>query len=469
MSRPSDLCTATLVEVATLVKHKKISPVELAEAMLARIQRLDAKLHSYITVTDELALQQARTAERDIDKGEYRGPLHGIPIGIKDVFCTQGIRTTGAATPLRNWVPDYNATVVEKLSMAGAVFLGKQSLTEWSFGGYPSWLAAPVNPWGSTFWTGESSSGSGVATAAGLCFGALGTDAGGSIRYPSSCNGIVGLKPSLGRVSQYGCLPVTPSLCVIGPMARSVADTAVLLQVIAGFDIVDPISRREAIPNYLREAYKGVNGMRIGIDAEYCTTNVDPQVSGAVLATTSIFKQLGATVREVKLEGLTDAKVAWRAIIAAEMAVAYHRHYSVDPSAFNPILRAFLAKGYTIRGTDCARAYAEQQLWRRRLEKLYEDIDLLLCPIMLRPFPQEDFSETHAEEMWESILTYQQFSGPFNLAGTPSIVVPCGSSDQGMPLALQLVGRYNEEATVLRAAHAYEQATEWHTKRPPVG
>ena len=300
MATAAELCTKTLTEVAGLIKNKEISPVELTGAMLDRIAMYESKLYSYLTVTAELALRQAKEAEQEIVKGKYRGPLHGMPIAVKDLCFTKGIRTTCSSKILFNWIPDYNATVVEKLNAAGAVMLGKLGMTEFALAGYHPSIHPPVNPWDAERWPGASSSGSGVATAASLCFGSLGSDTGGSIRFPSAACGIVGVKPTYGKVSRYGVFPLGESLDHIGPMTRCVEDSAIMLRAIAGFDPKDPTTRRITVRDYLDMLRNGVKGTRIGVDAEYCTKGVDPQVSASVLATTKVFQELGASIHEVK-------------------------------------------------------------------------------------------------------------------------------------------------------------------------
>src|SRR5262249_11255487 len=258
----TELLNKTLTEVAGLIKCREVSPVELTNAMLDRIGSLDGKLHSYLTVASDLALRQAKAAEREISKGDYRGPLHGMTIAVKDLCYTKDVRTTAASKILAEWVPSHDATVINKLYSAGAVLLGKLSLTEFAGIGYHSSVQRPLNPWHVDRWTGSSSSGSGVATAASLCFGSLGTDTGGSIRFPSAACGVVGVKPTFGRVSRFGIIPLAESLDHVGPMTRSVADAATVLQTIAGFDPEDSTTRREPVPNYLATLNKNLKGVR---------------------------------------------------------------------------------------------------------------------------------------------------------------------------------------------------------------
>ena len=466
MATAAELCTKTLTDVAGLIKKKEVSPVELTQAMLDRISALDGKLYSYITVASDLALRQARAAEQEIIKGTYRGPLHGMPVAVKDLCYTKGIRTTCASKILAGWVPDYNATVVEKLYAAGAVLLGKLGMTEFAYGGYHPSVHPPVNPWNPERWPGASSSGSGVATAASLCFGSLGSDTGGSIRFPSAACGIVGVKPTYGKVSRYGVFPLGESLDHIGPMTRSVADAAVILRAIAGFDPKDPTTRRETVRDYLDTVYNGVRGIRIGVDETYCTTDVDPQVSKAVLATTKVLQDLGASIREVRVSGIDEATAAGYTIIATETAAAHDQFYPSRADDYGPTFRAFLEDGAKLRGLDYAKAHVARQVMCRMVDDLLQQVDLLLCPSMPTvPVPLKDFSPQGilARERVEALLRH---TIPFNLTGSPTISVPCGFSAEGLPLSLQLIGRHGEEGTVMQAGHAYEQATEWHNRRP---
>lgn len=464
MATAADLCTKTLTEVAQLIKKKEISPVQLTQAMLDRITAVDGKLYSYITVTAELALQQARAAEQEIAKGSYRGPLHGVPIAVKDLCFTKGIRTTCASKILANWVPDHNATVVEKLNAAGAVLLGKLGMTEFALAGYHPTVHPPVNPWAADRWPGASSSGSGVATAASLCFGSLGSDTGGSIRFPSASCGIVGVKPTYGKVSRYGVFPLGESLDHIGPMTRSVVDAAVMLRSIAGFDPKDPTTRRVTVRDYLDTVYNGVKGLRIGVDEEYCTKGVDPQVSKSILATVSVFKDLGASIHEVKFS--PDDDPFWFTICAAETAAAHEQFYPARTNDYGPTFRSFLEEGVKVRGIDYVKAHVKRQVVRRDLDNVLQKVDLLLCPSMstvptlLKDFPPD------AVLSREGSAALLRHTAPFDLTGSPTISVPCGFSTEGLPLSLQLIGRHDEEGLVMQAGHAYEQATDWHKRRP---
>jgi len=464
MTTVAELCTKTLTEVAALIKNKEISPVELTGAILDRIAVHESKLYSYLTITAELALRQAKEAEQEVAKGRYRGPLHGMPIAVKDLCFTKGIRTTCASKILADWIPDHNATVVDKLNAAGAVLLGKLGMTEFALAGYHPSIHPPVNPWNPERWPGASSSGSGVATAASLCFASLGSDTGGSIRFPSAACGIVGVKPTYGKVSRYGVFPLGESLDHIGPMTRCVEDSAIMLRAIAGFDPKDPTTRRVTVRDYLDMLRNGVRGVRIGVDADYCRKGVDPQVSAAVLATTKVFQDLGAEIRDVKFP-LSDDPF-WFTICAAETAAAHEKFYPARANDYGPTFRSFLEEGVQVKGTEYAQAHVKRQGVCRMLDDILQKVDLLLCPSMpMPPMLVKDF-RPDAPLSREASLGLLRHTAPFDLTGSPTISVPCGFSTEGLPLSLQLIGRHDEEGLVMQAGYAYEQATDWHTRRP---
>ena len=469
MPSVAELCTTTLTEAAALIKSKAVSPVELTQAMLDRIEAIDGTLHSYITVTADFALEQARAAEQEILAGTYRGPLHGIPIAVKDLCFTKGIRTTCASKILADWVPDYNATVIDKLYGAGAVLLGKLGMTEFALSGYHPSVEPPRNPWNPDRWPGASSSGSGAATAASLCFGSLGSDTGGSIRFPSAACGIVGIKQTYGRVSRYGVFPLGETLDHVGPMTRSVADAAVMLRAIAGFDPNDPTTRRESVRDYMDLIDNGVKALRIGVDEAYCTDGVETEVGQAVLATVKVLQDAGADIREVKVSGITDEVLdAWFTICAAEAAAAHADTYPARADDYGPTFRSFLEEGVKVSGADYVQAHIIRQGVCRMIDDLWQEVDLLLCPSTpSAPVPLSEFSP-HAPLSRAAAGGLLRHTAPFDFSGSPTISVPCGFNADGLPLSLQFVGRHGEEGTVIQAGRAYEQATEWHTHRPPV-
>src|SRR5262245_249447 len=305
---PESLHYSSLRDVARRIQSKEISPVELTTRMLDRIAAVDGKLKSYATVMREQALEAAKRAEEEVQRGRYRGPLHGVPIAVKDLCYTKGVRTMAGTSIYAGFLPDHDATVVTKLSQAGAVLLGKLNLTEGAMGGYNPARDIPVNPWGEDLWPGASSSGSGVATAAGLCYGSIGTDTGGSIRFPSAANGIVGLKPTYGRVSRYGVFPLAESLDHVGPMVRRAGDAAVMFEVIAGFDSNDPTSLRDPVPHMLNELQKGVRGLRVGFDRRFAIEGIQPEQSAAIEAAVDALRQLGAQIVDVQMPNVNGVR-----------------------------------------------------------------------------------------------------------------------------------------------------------------
>lgn len=468
MNTVPELSRKTLIEVAELIRKRDVSPVEVTRGMLDRIENLDKKLHSYLTVATALALDQARKAEEEISKGQYRGPLHGMPVAVKDLIFTKDVPTTCASKILSDWTPDYNATVMEKLYEAGVVLLGKLTLTEFAGIGYHPLIPPALNPWDPNRWTGSSSSGSGVATAACLCFGSLGTDTGGSVRFPAGACGVVGVKPTYGRVSRHGVFPLAESLDHVGPLTRSVEDVAVFMQAIAGFDTNDPTTRREPVPDYLETLKKGVRNVRVGVDWAYCSARVDPVIKRAVVAATKVLEDLGARIEEVKLSGIEEATQTWGVIFTAECGASHEATYPSRADDYSPPFRAFLHEAEKMRGIDYAKAYSARQRVGRVIDDLFQSVDLLLCPsmgIVQLPLNGKPLEAVITPEIADDLL---RFTSPFSLSGSPTISLPCGFSSEGLPLSLQIVGRHGAEAAVMQAGYAYEQATEWHKRQPPL-
>jgi len=462
----TDSSTKSIAQLALEIEQKELSPVELTNDMLARIEALNPSMHAYNTVTTELARQQAATAEQEIAQGNYRGPLHGIPLGLKDLLYTKDTRTTVSSTILKDWVPDTNATVVDKLAAAGAVFLGKTNMTEFALSGYHPELKAPINPWNADHWSGVSSSGSGVATAAHLCCAAIGTDTGGSIRLPSAVNGAVGIKPTYGRVSRHNAFPLSESLDHIGPIANSVEDAAIVLNAIAGFDNQDPTSLDIPVPDFTAGIGREIKGLRVGIDATY-NTQVDPEVASALSAVAAVLSGLGAEIIDVNVGGIEEGADHWYTLTAVEAAIHHAEFYPRRADEYGPVFRSLLEHGTSRSGEEVSRAYTARGRVKQILNTTFQGVDMLLCPSFAGPSPSlEEFPPQLMlpPEAVPSIVLYQ---APFNFSGSPTISVPMGFSTSGLPLSLQLVGRHCEEALLAQVAHAYEQATVWHTQIAP--
>jgi amidase len=468
MTTASELCTTTLLDAARLIENKAVSPVELTEAMLTRISDVDDKVKSYLLVTADLAMKQAALAEAEILHGNYRGPLHGMPIALKDLVNTRGIPTTCASVILKGFKPDYDAAVVERLDAAGAVTLGKLSLTEFALYGYHPDFEPPRNPWNLDYWSGVSSSGSGAATAASLCFASLGTDTGGSIRFPSAACGVVGIKATVGKVSRYGVFPLADTLDHIGPMARSVGDAAAMLQVLEGRDPRDGSTRTDPHCDYAQVLGQGIEGMRIGIDREYSTTDTDPRMSAALFAAVDLMAELGAEIVELTSPELADAADHWMATCSVDALLGHNSFYPARADDYGPVFRALLDHGAQVSAKEYARAQRQRQTTRALLDELLTDIDVMVCPAAPSPpMPQSEFPPQQVAPV-EDIAPLVRFAAPTNFAGNPSITLPNGFTDDGLPLAMQFIGRHGDEAGIIRAAAAYEAATEWHEARPPI-
>lgn len=459
------LCQATIAEVASLLEQKKVSPVELTQAMLGRIDKYDSVLHSYITPTPDNALTEAKKAEAEILKGEYRGPLHGVPLALKDLLYTRDAPTTCASAVLKNWVPDYNATAVDRLYQAGAISLGKLSMTEFAQGGYHPDIPPPKNPWNPNHWSGLSSSGSAVAAAASLCFGALGTDTGGSIRYPAAACGVVGLKPTYGRVSRYGAFPLAESLDHIGPMTRSVADAAILLEAIAGYDPMDPTSLKAPVPLYSDKLKDHLTGVRVGVDERYCIENVVPEVAAAVMTAIDTLVELGAKVVPLNLCELIEICDYWYPVTAAEAAAAHNGFYPTQADSYGPTFRALLEWGHRYTALDVTRSIAAKTKAWQVLENAFAKVDVIACPTMAMPAPPVEAFPPDMVAPPEAIPPLLHFTAPFNFTGHPTLSLPCGFAGD-LPLSLQLIGDHCGESEILQVGYAYEQATEWHQQRP---
>ncbi|KVE27402.1 amidase [Burkholderia singularis] len=466
-----DLHYASLLDVSALLRTREISPVELTETILARMDRLQPVLHAYATRTPELALRQARSAEAEIAAGRYRGPLHGVPIAVKDICRTAGIATAAGMPIYASHVPDHDATVVKRLADAGAILLGKLQLTEGAFAKHHPQVEAPRNPWNVDYYAGASSSGSGVATAAGLCFGALGSDTGGSIRFPASANGVIGLKPTWGRVSRYGVFPLAESLDHIGPMARSAADAGALLGAIAGPDPLDPTALQAAVPDYLECLNDGVVGLRIGIDASYNEAGADPAIVAMLHDAAAVLKALGAKLVDVTVPNPRAVVEAWATYCGVETALAHDANYPSRQAEYGPPVSGSLAglieHGLSARAADLMRAHHARLGFTGALAALFSDVDLLLIPTQ----PLADFTVAQEAQLFASpdaLAAFLRFATPFDMSGSPTITLPGGFTTHGMPVAFQFVGPHLGEKLLVRSGHAYQQATDWHRRHPTV-
>ena len=457
----------TITELSEGIASGQTTSVEATQAMLDRIERLDGRLKSYVTVMAGQAIAAAQKADVETREGRLRSPLHGIPIAVKDLCFTKGVRTMGGSQALADHIPDLDGTVVSRLEEAGAVLLGKLNLTEGAMGGYNPKFDAPVNPWNADRWAGASSSGSGAATAAGLCYGSLGSDTGGSIRFPAAACGTVGLKPTWGRVSRYGVLALAESLDHVGPLTRSVADAGIMLEAIAGHDPNDPTSLPDPVPDMLAGIGRGLAGIRFGYDERYATHDIDPDMAGPVTEAVELLEGLGADIVAVELPDLDPFVDAWKTLCSAEAVAAHRSTYPARRDDYGPWFGGWLDLGASITAAEYAEANNLRLQSNGHLRRVLSSIDILLCPSMSAPAHPVTREILYGPFPQDRPARFQRFTAPFDYNGAPTLSVPCGMSKDGLPLSLQFVGRHLSEPLLIQAGHVYEQATEWHTLHPP--
>ena len=455
----------TIHELSRTIRDRSISPVELTRDCLARIEKLNPTLNAFITVTADSALDQARRAEQEILSGDYRGPLHGIPIGLKDILDTAGVRTTAASALYKDRIPDEDAEVVRRLRAAGAIILGKQNLHEFAYGGSSiiSFFGEVHNPWDTMRFAGGSSGGSAASVAAGLGFAAVGTDTAGSIRLPAAYCGVVGLKPTYGRVSARGVVPLSWSFDHVGPIASSVFDAALMLQVLAGYDPTDPASIDAPVPDFVAAIAQLIAQptpkLRIGVPRAFFFDDLHPEIAAAIEKAIELFRELHAEIRDVKLEVSTD-----RTLASAE-AYAYHESFVArSPELYQPATLGRIQSGANISASNALRASRDLQASRHAIRKIFDEVDVLLTPTVPIPPPVIADLREHPDNLRPQELIMLRNTRPFNVWGIPTISVPCGFTKDGLPIGLQLAAAPWREDVMLQAAYAYEQATDWHRK-----
>ena len=461
-----DIHYQPLTTVAKHIESRDISPVEVTEAILSRIETFDQGLHSYTTVTADLAVEQAKKAEVEIMKGIYRGVMHGIPVAVKDLCFTKGITTTGGMKIYADFKPDHDATVVTKLHDAGAVLLGKLHMTEGAMLEHHPDFPEPVNPWRKDLWTGVSSSGSGVSAAAGLAYATIGSDTGGSIRFPAACNGLTGVKPTWGLISRYGIFDLAATFDHLGPMARSAADAAAMLQTLAGWDPMDTTSLSTPVPDYLGalQGVYGARGVKVGLDWDYVATDADPVTIGFVKDAVAVLEGIGALTQPVTFPSITELLKMNMAATMAETAAHHDATYPSQADKYGPSVKAMIDMGRAASPVDIGKGIIERRKFRGAVIRMFDDIDVFVMPVFKLGTPT--WSELRAQ-VAESFDLIGKFTSPFNATGTPTVTLPVGYTDDGRPVAMQLAGAPGSEALLLRVAHAYQMATDWHTRRPP--
>jgi amidase len=457
----------SIIELSGLFQRGELRPSDVTEAMLNRIAKLDGQFHGYALVLAERAMEQAKRCDAEIAKGIWRGPLHGVPIGLKDLCYTKFAPTAGGTTIHAKFVPSFNATIVDRLELAGAVTLGKLKMTEGAYTSHhPDDQAPPLNPWNVNYWVGSSSSGSGVATSAGLCFGSIGSDTGGSIRFPSATCGLTGIKPTWGRVSRHGVFPLADSLDHVGPICRSAADAAAMLGIIAGADVNDPTALQAPVPNYLAGIGNGIRGLRIGVDRRYTQEGIDPQVVAALLEAERTLADLGADIREVKFPSYEKLVSMWIAMCSIETAEAHLETYPARKSEYGPDLAQLIEQGRSMSGVEIAAIHHERLRFSGSLATLFGEIDLLLIPTMPVPIPTlTKMGEYGADP--NVLLSILRFTAVFDFSGSPTITLPNGIASDGLPLSMQFVGPHLSEDLMARAGYAFQSVTDWHTRRAP--
>jgi aspartyl-tRNA(Asn)/glutamyl-tRNA(Gln) amidotransferase subunit A len=466
-----DLTRLTIAEASRRMLRKELSPVELTQAALERISALNPRLNAFITVLQDRASAAAKTAEQEMMSGQKRGPLHGIPIALKDLCATKGVRTTAGSKILRDYIPTDDATVTRRLAEAGTILLGKTHMNEFAYGpdGDNGHYGRVRNPWDLERITGGSSSGSGAALAASLCLGALGSDTGGSIRIPAALCGIAGLKPTYGRISRYGLTPLSWSLDHAGPMAKTVEDVALLLQAMAGYDAKDPGSARRPVPDYAAALSGDVRGLRIGIPREYFFDLIDPEIEATVRRAIEGLRSLGASLHDVSWPALRYVTLAALILVLVEASAFHDTWIRTRPEDYSPDIALRLKWGLLLPTSAYLKAQRLRTLLCREAVQLWRQVDVLVTPatILAAPHP----SDTHVHIGDRQLSTREAMlrpMRPFNLTGLPAMSIPCGFTSTGLPIGLQIAGKPFDEATVLRVAHAYEQHTDWHRRQPSI-
>jgi amidase len=457
-----DIHYLTIGELADLLRTRALSPLEVARAQLERIGALDGTLASFCHLTAEPALEAARRAEREIVGGHYRGTLHGVPLAIKDLFWTHDAPTAAGMPIYSDFRPDRDATAVAHLREAGAVLLGKLQLTEGAYSDHHPAITPPRNPWDQDLWPGISSSGPAVATAAGLCFGSLASDTGGSIRWPTAATGLTGIKPTWGTVSRHGVVALAPSMDHVGPIARSATDAGAMLAAVAGRDANDPTSLSALRPSADRF---DVKALHIGVDPAWNSAGVDAHVRTALRDTVDVFSALGARVVEISAPDVEQAVRDWTPLCAVEAAAAHQATFPAREAEYGPVLAALLRAGREVSGLDCQQIALRRLMLRGTVAALFDTVDLLLTPV--HPFAPLSLHDIQTlGEQPELVSDLQRYTAPFDLTGNPTMTFPAGFTDSGAPIGLQLVGPDRAESRLIAAVTAFQHATPWHHRHP---
>jgi aspartyl-tRNA(Asn)/glutamyl-tRNA(Gln) amidotransferase subunit A len=460
------LAHLSLARLASGLRARELSPVDVTEGCLTRIERLEPTLNAFITLTDDAALDEARRAEQEIMAGGYRGPLHGVPVAVKDQFWTKGVRTTAGSPLLNEFVPEDDAGAVRRLHHAGAILLGKTQMAEFALGKQS--FGIPRNPWDIERHPGGSSTGSAIVLAAGMAYGAVGEDTAGSIRWPSAWCGITGLKPSFGRISTFGCIPLCRDFDHAGPMARSVRDCALLLDVLAGYDSQDPNSIDETTPgrSWAASLDVPVQPLRIGVPRDYFWGDLlQPPVRANAEAALGIWEDHGWSVLDVKLPPMEPVIVAAWTVNAAQMGAEYRELLRNQGDMISDDVRSAFEEGLAISASQYLDALRIWQAFGHALRTAFREVDLIITPTRADTAPRIDPTST-ALRNWIEPVPSDAFRMPFNYPGVPAMSIPCGFDQNGMPIGIQIIGPRLRDDLVLVAGDVFQQATDWHLRRP---
>ncbi|MBT6442537.1 MAG: amidase [Alphaproteobacteria bacterium] len=463
----SDLAFAGLVEVGRKIRDGELTSVAVTEAMFERIDRLDDTYHSYARLMRDSALADAARADAEIAAGTRRGPLHGVPVAVKDLCDTAGVVTACGIPMFNDRVPEKDATVVTRLRDAGAVILGKLQMTEGALAMHHPDIIPPVNPWVPGRWSGSSSSGSGVSVATGLAYGSLGSDTGGSIRFPALCDGVVGIKGTWGRVSRHGVFPLADTLDHIGPLTRSVEDAAAMLGAIAGRDEADPTSLTAPVPDYLADITSGVKGLKIGIDRKYCSDGVDPVITATVERGVAALADAGAEIVDITMPPTDEATRGWSIICICEAVVGHRETFPERSDEYSDVFQGLLEAGTRVPGPT----YAAANIARRELvggiDALHEQVDLIATIVVPDLIPTlADFVALGEDA--DGLARLVRYTSVADLTGNPTISLPAGFDTNGAPLGIQFMGRPLEESLLCRAGWVYQEACDWRGTRPEI-
>lgn len=455
-----------LSEVSERIRTRKLTSLEVTELLIARIEKLNPQINGVLRLLSDTARAQAVQADREIDAGFWRGPLHGVPIGLKDVIWTKGLPTSsGMASRLDFEYPE-DATLIEKVRDAGAVLLAKLHMTEGANFDHDPKLPRPSNPWSDQHWVGISSSGAGVSVAAGFVYAAIATDSGGSIRMPAAANGVTGLKPTTGRVSRHGVYHSCESFDTVGVMARSAGDAAILLQVLSGRDVKDPTTLSDLVPDYSARINEDLRGLKIGIDWQYATEDIDEAVVSALNDALKTFKDLGAQVQEVCIPwGLEQALTTMNWIVA-ELNKSAQDHF---PELNRDTTLTGRNQGSGVSATDVVKGYLEGARFRGEMDCIFRNVDLLLLPGLGEVVPTWSEVINIGNDLERLLGRFTRFTVAFNIAGVPTISLPGGFTSDGLPIGIQLIAPRLHEADLVRAGAAFQRETDFHRRRPPLG